>query len=60
MIWIKQLIFNQFNNSHYFKTVNYGSLLAYAAVSVQSDLILSELQWYLHHKWTAFQQEHSG
>ena len=60
MIWIKQLIFNQFSNINYFKTVNYGSLLPCATVSVQSDLILPELQQHLHHKWTAFQQEHSG
>jgi len=36
--------------------MNYGSLVAYVTASVQSDLILSELQQHLFQRWTAFQQ----
>jgi len=39
LISIKQLIFQFFshfhNNSHYFKTVNYGTLLRYITVNLQ-------------------------
>jgi len=36
--------------------VNYGTLLTYVTVSVQSDFILPELQQHLFQVWTAFQQ----
>ena len=35
---------DHFHRIHPVKTVSYGNLLAYIAVSVQSDLILPELQ----------------
>jgi len=36
--------------------MTYATLLVYVTVSVQSDLILPELQQYLFHSWTVFQQ----
>jgi len=57
MISTKQLIKkNSFDNIHYFKTVSYGTLPPYITVSVQSDIILLELQQHLLQRWTAFQQ----
>jgi len=44
-ILIKQLRFiNHFYDYHHFKTVNYGTLLAYVTVRVQIDLSLPQLQ----------------
>jgi len=39
-----------------FKTVNYGKLVAYFTLSVQSDLILPELHQHIFQRWTALQQ----
>ena len=36
--------------------MKYGTLLAYITVSVQSDVILPELQQNLFQRWTAFHQ----
>jgi len=46
-ISIKQPIFQSFPSTQHFKSVNCGTLLAYITVSVQSDLILPELQQHL-------------
>ena len=36
--------------------MNYGTSLTYTTLSVQSDLILPQLQQHLVHRWTVFQQ----
>ena len=45
--------FDHFCSMHHFKTVNYDIFLACVTVSVQSDLILTELQRHLFQRRTA-------
>jgi len=52
-ISIKQLIFHSFPIVFIILKLNYGTLLAYVTVTVQSDLILTELQLHLFQTWTA-------
>jgi len=39
---MKQLVLQSFYSTHCFKTVNYGTLLAYVIANVQSDLTVPE------------------
>jgi len=46
-----------FYSIHYFKTVNYGSLLVFVTVNVQSDILPQlQQQQHLFQRWTALKQ----
>jgi len=55
-ISIKQLFFSYFRSIYHFQTANHGISLDYFTVSVQSDVILPELQQQLVQRRTTFHQ----